>query len=344
MNIFTLNISRIVFTVLPVFLIHLNKSCSGLSSEIIEESPEIIEGSPNFIEGSPDFMSGDSTGSDFLDCTDGEHQKGLPTEYTNSHDHFEHKFQPQASTLSKPVRIFSMERLRPPKEWSRIYEVGFIYSGTNAFMHVQAVIDIVLDIGYTAPSPDVIARELLIPTFHVLQEQSLYSIERMWAVAVLSYGKSHISEGPFKSILSGPGSLNRRGRGDFDLWFLKTFDLLTLVRQMLDLSHSKLFKPRHKSIDEAMDRETVIYRVKKEISDASRGTSSAFEQIFHSFIHLQTPTKLNDVRSLKEDMLNFLKENKGRKSVRQEKDYVRRMLHHLDRHHQEKKNKLASFI
>ncbi|KAH9820140.1 hypothetical protein DFH28DRAFT_1200924 [Melampsora americana] len=302
MNIFTSNIPRILSIVLPVFLVHLNQSYSAPSFK----PHEILEAHSEVLEGHPELLKGPSQGSDELKFTGGESHTSLPMEETIVQDHLENNYKPQESAFSQTWKFLSMENKRSAKEWSRIYDVGDILYPSQS-LHLKGMIETVLKIGRhnRPPSSESIGRDLIVPTFLALQDHSLTMLERMWAVGVLSYGK--------------------------------TFDLVTLVHQDLDLSHPWI-TPTYHSLHEAMNRESLIYHIKQQSSDPSKHTSLEFERLLHSFINLQIPTKLKDVTSLEKKILNSLykgntlEENPSINPL--EKHYLRQMQLHLTVHHE----------
>ncbi|KAH9820137.1 hypothetical protein DFH28DRAFT_1052414 [Melampsora americana] len=287
---FTSNLSlhRILFIVLPAFFIHLQISYSAPSfrdhgiikgsTEIIEGSHEIIRGSPEIIEasheitpgseiiegsheiteGSPEITEEEFQSFDSPRWNGGSHYTGLPMQDTITQDPSRDNML-KPSTLTQTTNSLLMEKKKSANDWFRIYYVGNMVSESESFIHIKGIIDTVLKIGSQnfPPSLELIERDLIIPTFHALQDSLLNHFERMWAVAVLSYVKN-------------------------------------------------------------------------------ASTSSEFEDIFQSFVNLQTPTKLKKVNSLKRKIKSLMEQDliiKERTSATLENDYMKQMILHLDKHH-----------
>ncbi|EGG02001.1 uncharacterized protein MELLADRAFT_66661 [Melampsora larici-populina 98AG31] len=176
--------------------------------EIIEEGPEIIRECPTIIEEGPGIIGKlpqiPEEGSESFDSsrwTDGEFQTELSPIDRITKDPLGRNYKMKKSKLLSIGKFVTWYKQTSVKRWTRIYDVAKKVSGESKdFTNVQGVIDIVLSLGDhgSPPSPEMIWRKLITPTYDALQDDSLSEMERMWAVGISS--KSHDTSPEFDNI------------------------------------------------------------------------------------------------------------------------------------------------
>ncbi|KAH9811235.1 hypothetical protein DFH28DRAFT_982616 [Melampsora americana] len=142
--------------------------------------------------------------------------------------------------------------------------------------------------------------DLIIPVinlFHLsLEGGSLSKAEMIWSVGVLSFLGSQIPAGGITAIpkvwqakyLGSP-------RGHFLLFFLQDKDLGKAIQEMWLHSDQE---PSEKIIQEAIQRESIVHHIQRQLGVAPVRPSTSFQAIYLAFINLKTPIDSEKALSL----------------------------------------------